>query len=107
MKPCDRGRGNSVVLIKAAVKVIQFITNSSVGSGSILGRRLIACQMFLELLVVRCSSSLSRYLALPVLMAFSAACLAFIYLSLSLSLYASYFACSLCLQVLNQGLSLE
>ena len=25
MKPYDRGRGNSVLLIKAAVKVIQFI----------------------------------------------------------------------------------
>ena len=34
MKPCDRGRGNSVLRIKAAVKVIQFIGTSSVGSGS-------------------------------------------------------------------------
>ena len=40
MKPCDRGRGNSVLLIKAAVKVIQFIGETSVGSGSILWRRL-------------------------------------------------------------------
>ena len=42
--------------------------------------------MFLELLVDRFSSSLSRYFALPVLMAFSASYLAFLYLSLSLAL---------------------
>ena len=47
--------------------------------------------MFLELLVVRFSSSLSRYLALPVLMAFSASYLAFLYLSLSLSLVCIMF----------------
>ena len=41
MKPCDRGRGNSILLVKVAVKVIQFVRKSSVGSGSILGRRLI------------------------------------------------------------------
>ena len=46
-----------------------------------------SCQMFLELLVVRFSSSLSRYLALPVLMACSASYLAFLYLSLSLALF--------------------
>ena len=48
--------------------------------------------MFLELLVARFSPSLSRYLALP---AFSAAYLSFLYLSL----YASYFACNLCLNI--------
>ena len=99
MKPCDRGRGSSVLLIKVDVKYLQFIGKSSVGSGSILWRRLIVgyglqtCRMLLELLVVRFSSNLSRYLALPVLMAFSAEYLAFLYLSLSL--YASCFACIL------------
>ena len=69
MRPCDRGRGNCVLLIKAAVKVIQFIGKSSVGSGNILWRGRIAfrpCQVLQEMLVVRFSSSLSRYLALPV-----------------------------------------
>ena len=41
MKPCDRGRGTSVLFIKAAVKVILFIGKTSVGIGSILGRRLV------------------------------------------------------------------
>ena len=41
MKPCDRGRGNIVLFIKATVKVIQFIGKTSVGSGSILVRRLV------------------------------------------------------------------
>ena len=36
MKPCDRGRGSSVLLIKAAVNVNQFIGKSSVSSRSIL-----------------------------------------------------------------------
>ena len=62
VKPCDRGRGNSVLFIKAAVKVIQFVRKRSVGSGGILGSRLIAfrpSQMLLELLVVKFSSSLT------------------------------------------------
>ena len=41
VKPCDRRRGNSVRLIKAAVEVIQFVGKSIVGSGNILWRRLV------------------------------------------------------------------
>ena len=37
MKPCDRGRRSSVMFMRAAVKVIQFVGKSSVGRGSILG----------------------------------------------------------------------
>ena len=62
MKPCDRGRGDSVLLIKAAVKVIQFIGKSI---GSILLRRLIVGYnlytlpyFLIESLVVRFFSSL-------------------------------------------------
>ena len=38
MKLYDRGRGSSVLLTKAAVKVIHFVVKSSLGSDSILGR---------------------------------------------------------------------
>ena len=34
VKPCERRRGNGVLLIKAAVKLIQFIGKSSVGNGT-------------------------------------------------------------------------
>ena len=55
------------------------------------------CQMFLELLVVRFSSRLSQCLALPVLMAYSAAYLA----------YCICLCYCLCTRfVLNQGLLL-
>ena len=41
VKPCDIGKGNSFLHIKAAVKVIHFIGKSIVGSGSIPWRRLV------------------------------------------------------------------
>ena len=100
MKSCSGGiRGNSVVLIKAAVNVIQFVGKSSVGSGSILGSRrvvghglqtlpdvlrVVGGEMFLKLVPVfgltgldGLSCCISRFLCL--------------------SLYASCLACSLCL----------
>ena len=41
MKSCDRRRRNSVLLIKAVVKVNPFIGKANVGSGSILSRRFV------------------------------------------------------------------
>ena len=72
MKACDRGRGNSVLLIKAAVKVIQFIGKSNVGSGSLLivGYFLQTLPYVLGGVGGEIVLKLVQYLALPVLMAF-------------------------------------
>ena len=98
VEPCDRGKGNSVLHIKAGVTSIQCIS-----SGSILWRRFIVGYGLQTLSYVLRVVGGEMFLKLvPVLGltgpdGLSPVYLTFLQLSLSLSSYASCFACSLCL----------
>ena len=86
-----RGTVNSFQVIKAAIKVIQFIVKSSVGSGTILCRRLIVdygLQTLPDILRVE--------ILLKVVPVFGLTGLAGLFCCICMSLYASCFACSVC-----------